>query len=105
MEAVRKKALVVEDETKVFELLERVLAHKGYTVVHVSNGKDALEKLKKDNFDILITDHMMPEMSGLDLIAHVNSHIHPRPFTIMVTGYLKKEIEIRAKELGVYKVF
>lgn len=58
------KILVVDDEEKIRELLRMYLEGEGWIVVEASNGQEALDKLKKDSFEIMILDLMMPGMDG-----------------------------------------
>lgn len=56
--------LVIDDELAITELLEAVLAYEGYTVILASNGKEGLEQLARQPFDLILCDIMMPVMDG-----------------------------------------
>ncbi len=61
--------IYAEDEVDIAELVMELLSMEGHTVFHCSNGAIALNYLMKENeFELLITDHMMPELTGVDLI-------------------------------------
>ena len=66
-----KKILLVEDEKSLCLLYEEELAKTGYTVVSVYDAEAALEKLKKETFDLIITDIRMPAMNGVELITQI----------------------------------
>ena len=66
-----KKILLVEDEESLCLLYEEELAKAGYTVISVCDAETALEKLKKDTFDLIITDIRMPGMNGVELITQI----------------------------------
>ena len=62
------RVLIAEDDCDLRQLFTKVLVKNGYSVDGVSNGKEALEALDKKYFDIIISDIMMPEMDGYELV-------------------------------------
>lgn len=62
------KILIAEDDRELRRLFSHVLIKHGYTVKEVSNGKEALDLLDKDYFDLIISDIMMPVMDGYELV-------------------------------------
>lgn len=66
---VRLKLLVVEDETRMVELLRKGLAEEGHTVVCAGDGKEGLDLARNYEFDAIILDIMLPSLNGYDL-AH-----------------------------------
>ena len=62
------KILIAEDDRELLELFSHVLTKHGYTVKDVSNGQEALDAIKNDYFDIIISDIMMPVMDGYQLV-------------------------------------
>ena len=67
----KKKVLVVDDETEITHLLQRVLEGEGHRVVAVNSGLDAQKALATQPFDVIISDLKMPSMSGRELYAYV----------------------------------
>ena len=66
--------LVVEDNQKIRTLLCNILNNVGYkNLTEAENGKEAFEKLQKTRFDLVLTDWMMPEMSGLELLKAIRN--------------------------------
>ena len=65
------KILIAEDEVEIAELLSLYLESEGFETVIFHNGKEALESLKKDDYEVLLADIMMPEMNGYELIKEV----------------------------------
>ena len=63
-----KKILVADDDPLVRKLLNDFLTLCGYAVDCVSNGKEAIALIETGSYDVLITDYMMPEMNGIELI-------------------------------------
>jgi signal transduction histidine kinase/ActR/RegA family two-component response regulator len=67
----RKKILVVEDELQIRQLFEDVIRTAGHQVESAANGRDALELLDREKFDLIITDVKMPEISGAEFYAEL----------------------------------
>jgi CheY-like chemotaxis protein len=63
-----KTILVVEDDATVRGLIKRVLTTRGFRVLDVADGRRALEMARTDNFDLVITDLVMPDIEGLETI-------------------------------------
>jgi CheY-like chemotaxis protein len=71
-----KHILVVDDEDTILDLLESVLESSGHRVETACNGREALEKIRRSDYDIIISDLKMPGMGGQKLYEHV-SEIKP----------------------------
>ncbi|MEN8142169.1 MAG: diguanylate cyclase [Thermodesulfobacteriota bacterium] len=80
------KILIVDDDPLVLELLGISINSFGFEHVAANNGREALKILKQQEFTIVITDMMMPEVDGMQLLEHVTS-THPQTAVIVVTGY------------------
>jgi CheY-like chemotaxis protein len=94
------KVLVIDDDPVVGKSFDRVLSDKGYAVIVARNGREALEKLRCEEYDLVFTDINMPGMDGLEVAERVKAK---RPWTpvVIVTGYGTKANEERAKAAGV----
>jgi len=66
-----KKILVADDEANIRLLLEEVLAEEGYQVTTAATGREALRRILKEQFDLLIFDIKMPEINGLELVEKI----------------------------------
>ncbi|RKY50344.1 MAG: DNA-binding response regulator, partial [Candidatus Neomarinimicrobiota bacterium] len=64
----RKKLLVVEDDYSMRTILKEALVEAGYDVSDAKDGKDALEMLGESEYDLVITDLMMPRVDGMKLL-------------------------------------
>jgi len=97
--------LVVDDEVPFTELIKAVLKNAGHSVDVVYDGGDALAKLTAmpEHYHILITDHSMRKVSGLELLVHlpVNSF---KGRIIVLSGYLTLELDAKYRALGVDKI-
>jgi DNA-binding NtrC family response regulator len=81
-----KAVLFVDDHEVLARLSCEILESQGYRAVCAYNAQDALEKFKRENFDILVTDFRMEGMNGLELAREVHA-IRPGIPVIVVTGY------------------
>jgi len=101
------RILVVDDHPNTASTLARALAQlgAGVEVISASSGKDALEKVKTSGVDILFTDMIMPEMTGLELIEKLQNHPGGRPaYTYLVTAYDVPGLKVTAQRLKVNEV-
>ena len=78
------RILIVDDEPDLRGMVRLILELAGHTVVEAHHGKAALERLRDTEVDLLITDVMMPVMSGSQLIDHLRSQPAPDRLPIMV---------------------
>ncbi|MBQ8783499.1 MAG: response regulator transcription factor [Clostridia bacterium] len=62
------KILIAEDDADLRDLFKKILIQSGYAVLGVSNGKEALDALDKEYFDLIISDIMMPVLDGYELV-------------------------------------
>jgi len=97
----RPKILIVDDEEDICELLGRWLGGNGYDCSAASNGNEALRVLKSSTFDLVLTDIMMPGMSGIDLLNIIKT-VFPDMAVIMITAVDDCQTGILAIELGAY---
>ncbi len=95
-----KKILVAEDELTNSILLKRLLTKAGYSVVVANNGVDAYKHIEKESFDALLTDWMMPNMDGIELIRKVRESISEVPLIIMITALVSEGARAYALESG-----
>lgn len=79
------KVLVVDDEGVIVELLKVKLTEANFQVVTASSGKEALEKMARENPDIILLDLMMPEMNGFDVLKAIREKYQDkwRPVVIL----------------------
>ncbi|MBU0482050.1 MAG: diguanylate cyclase [Proteobacteria bacterium] len=80
------KILIVDDDPLVLELLGISIKSFGFESIAANNGREAIDLLETNEFTMVITDMMMPEVDGMELLAHVRKR-HPQTAVIVVTGY------------------
>ncbi|SHF79353.1 ATP-dependent Lon protease [Desulfacinum infernum DSM 9756] len=93
------RVLVVDDEEIARTNLEYVLQKEGYQVDTAVDGQDAFEKLRRKEYDLILTDLKMQKMDGLQLLEAVKK-ISPNTETIMVTGYATVSSAVAALQKG-----
>lgn len=94
----RPRVLVVDDDEDACDILSHVLTHLGYSVLCVSDSTDVLPHLRRESFDALLVDLVMPGFSGFDLLrATQSAGIHRGPL-IAVSSH--GEFRHKAREMG-----
>ncbi len=71
MQSAMSSILVVDDDTQVLDVMSEMLRLEGYDVSVAENGQEAVDQLRVDRFDLVITDLIMPEKEGLETIADI----------------------------------
>lgn len=71
MSVVPKNILVVDDEIKIVEVISLYLKNEGYEVVFAANGREAIDKYKSNDIDLIILDLMLPDISGEDVCKEI----------------------------------
>ena len=79
------KILIAEDDRELRQLFSHVLMKNGYTVKGVSNGKEALDAMDNDYYDLIISDIMMPVMDGYELVRELRDSSNTTP-VMMITA-------------------
>ena len=77
------KILIAEDDSELRELFTHVLTKNGYTVWGVSDGKEALDAIGEDYYDVIITDIMMPVMDGYELVETLRRSGNTTPVMVI----------------------
>ncbi len=93
--------LVAEDNVSLCRGLRLGLEKSGHSVLIAHNGEEALEKIKKNDFDILISDLKMPKMDGLSLLKAVKQ-INSRVYVVIMTAFGEVQTAVAAMKAGAY---
>jgi DNA-binding NtrC family response regulator len=99
MTAKKQKVLLVEDETIVRESLRDWLTEDGYDVECVDTGEEALERVKKEEFGVIVLDLRLPGIDGLQVFEHAKE-LKPETKGVIITAYPSKETLDKARKLG-----
>lgn len=108
-----KRILVIDDEQIILKSIGRFLEGRGYEVEVAQSGREALEKVQNESYDLLVSDIRMPDMDGIETLRRIrekyqqqNNYKIP---TVVITGYSSDDAEKQAAKLGVvdflYKPF
>ena len=95
----KTKILVVDDEVKICRNVEKILGKDDYDVSWASSADEALEKMAKESYSLLISDIIMPGMNGLEFLKLVKNQ-WPLTKVIMFTAYASTDTAVKAMRLG-----
>ena len=99
-----QKIIVIDDERIVCDMAKKILENEGYEVETFTNSQLALEKIRQQRFDLVITDLKMENVSGMDILKEVN-HLYPQTKVIMLTAYATLDATIEAIRERIYDFF
>jgi DNA-binding response OmpR family regulator len=91
----------VDDDRSIGEILKELVSRSGVSVEAFSDGQDAIEFIKRQPVDIVITDLMMPKVGGLEVL-HFAKNTNPDSVVIIITGHASLETAIEAVRKGAY---
>lgn len=93
------RILIIDDEKIVLDSIQRILSRFAYHVIGTLSPSEGLTRLEKERFDVVITDLMMPEMNGLEILTAMRERGIGVP-AIMITGYPTIKSAVQAQRLG-----
>jgi two-component system response regulator (stage 0 sporulation protein F) len=96
------KILIVDDEENARVALSRLLTKEGFQVDNVANGFEALNYLRQQLVQIIVTDINMPEMDGIAFLRELNKNF-PKVNVVMLTAYGGVESYLEAMNLGAFE--
>ena len=91
--------LLVEDQPSLMRMLSSSLAERGYSVVAAGNGEEALARIEEREFDVIVTDVVMPGLGGLELLDQARA-LNPQAAVILMTGYATIDSAVAALRGG-----
>lgn len=100
-EKIKKRILVVDDEITVCKSIRQAIERDDYEVEMAWSGEEALKKDEAAPFDLIITDLMMPGISGLELLERLKG-TRPQVTVIMITGYPTIRTAVQSVKLGAF---
>ena len=95
------KILIVDDDKSIAEVLEGLISNEGRAVHVCHDGMEALERIEKNRYDLILVDLIMPKLGGLDILKYAKK-INPESIVVILTGYASLETAITAIREGAY---
>ena len=93
--------LVVDDEAAIRDLVKSILQSSGYLVDTTANGKEAMAAFETRRYHLVLTDMMMPEMGGMELVQYLRLHF-PDTLVVVFTGFASYHDAVAAVKLGAF---
>jgi DNA-binding NtrC family response regulator len=93
------RILIVDDDSQICETLAEILADEGFEVEYVLSGEKALQKIDSEQYDVVITDLLMPKADGMEILTHVK-RVKPKTQVIMITAFATIENAVEAMKRG-----
>lgn len=98
---MNERLLIVEDEETLCQSLKRVLEREGHTVDTVNNAESAHEIFEAGFYDVIITDIILPGMTGIELLKRIKEKL-PEQIVVLMTAYASLETAVEALRYGAY---
>ena len=95
------KVLIVDDEPRMCDSLEVLLSDQGYEIKTGCSGKEAVECLSRDSFDLVLLDIVMPDMTGHQIMDYINSQ-NKETLVILMTGHASVDSAVESLRKGAY---
>src|SRR5690554_8123264 len=102
MDAHQARLLLVDDEVAHLKTLERLFLKEGYHVATATGGQQALDLLREQRFELVLTDLMMPDIDGMDLLKLVQT-LQPQAEVILMTAFGTVERAVHGMKEGAYE--
>ena len=97
-----KSILIIDDEIEMLESLRKILLSRDRYDIHtIQNSTEAMQKVEKEKFDLVLTDLKMQDYSGIDILKNVIKN-HPQTNVIMISGYGTVEASVEAMKEGAF---
>lgn len=94
-----KNILIIEDDKKMRDGLVELLLDEGYKIESAQNGQTGLDMIRKKDFDVVLTDLIMPIMGGLEVLREIK-RMRPKTYVIIITAYGTIENTVEAMKIG-----
>ena len=101
---IRVKILAVDDEKDITDLIVRYFTFKGYDIIGINDPSKALQMIEEQNFQIIISDIVMPGMDGLEFLRKIKEY-NGGIQVVMITGYVTMHNILTAMRLGAETIF
>jgi len=96
---VKKKILIVEDEVEIVNLIKNRLNENLFEIDIALDGREAMNYILSNNYDLVILDIMLPKVNGMDICSHLHKH-KPSTFIFVISALSSEAEKIKAYEMG-----
>lgn len=106
MPKTKKKILIVEDDSTLSQMMNDKFSHEGFDIDLALDGEEALDKVRKNKYDMVLLDILMPKMHGIEVLTQMrkNDETFKMP-VIILTALDSAERELEAHKLGAIEYF
>jgi CheY-like chemotaxis protein len=101
---IKLKVLIVDDDELSLEMMETLLEFNDFQAIKITKPEEAIELLKREKFDVIITDYMMPGMNGLAFLK-IARDLSGDAKIVFTTAYMKNLFDDNMKAHGVDRMF
>jgi DNA-binding response OmpR family regulator len=102
--AVKKRALVVDDDDPIRMMLAKIVERQNLSVDTARDGVEAIERIDRDDYDVILLDLMMPRIDGYGVVKHLQAH-HPERLACTIIASAVPESEILRKiDVPVFRI-
>ena len=101
---MKKSILILDDDKFILNVFSRILKNQGYVVDAVETGKEALDKIEREKYDLALIDVKLPDINGTDLLPIIHSS-HPEMIKIVITGFPDLEDANRIMDQGLRRIW
>lgn len=98
---MKANILLVDDELAICKSCERILKRDGHQVKYVLSGREALELIKQESFDVVFTDLKMMDIGGMEVLKEIKEH-QPDVVVVIITGYATVAAAVETMKLGAF---
>ncbi len=98
---MKEKILIIEDEATLRESLKRIFQREGYQIEAVESAEPALELYEENNYDLILTDIILPGITGIELLKRVRE-ANPDQIVIIMTAFASLETAVETLRAGAY---
>jgi DNA-binding response OmpR family regulator len=97
---LNETVLIIDDDKSVLRTFSKILQKAGYVIDTAETGKDAMEKVSKRSFDVVLVDFRLPDMDGTDLLEKIRNKVI-NAVKLMITGLPSVDLGTKALDIGV----